>query len=168
LEPTEVDGRLYGRGVADDKAGVTAHLAALRAHAGKLPVGVTVFVEGEEEVGSDSLPAILARHGHRLAADAIILADSGNWDIGLPASRRRCAACFRAVVTVTTLDHGDPLGHVRGGLPGRPHGPHPAPGHPARRGRQRRGRGAAEGQAAALDYDEAGCGVSRACWTVSS
>ena len=55
FEPTERDGRVYARGIADDKAGVMAHVAALRAHGGELPVGVTVFVEGEEEIGSDSL-----------------------------------------------------------------------------------------------------------------
>ena len=66
FEPTERDGRVYARGIADDKAGVMAHIAALRAHSGGLPVGVTVFVEGEEEIGSDSLPAILARHGEKL------------------------------------------------------------------------------------------------------
>ena len=54
-------------GAADDKAGIMAHLAALRAHSGKLPVGVTVFVEGEEEIGSDSLPTILERHGEKTA-----------------------------------------------------------------------------------------------------
>jgi len=50
FEPVERNGRLYGRGSADDKAGVAVHLAALRALADDLAVGVTVFVEGEEEI----------------------------------------------------------------------------------------------------------------------
>ncbi len=59
FEPTERDGRLYGRGAADDKAGVMTHLAVLRAYEGRPPVGVTLFVEGEEESGSPTLTALL-------------------------------------------------------------------------------------------------------------
>src|SRR3954452_8454924 len=55
FEPVERDGRLYGRGAADDKAGVMAHVAALRALGDRLPIGVVVFVEREEEYGSASL-----------------------------------------------------------------------------------------------------------------
>ncbi|MDT4991462.1 MAG: hypothetical protein QOH97_1354, partial [Actinoplanes sp.] len=85
FEPQERDGRLYGRGAADDKAGVMAHVAALRAWGDALPVGVTVFVEGEEEFGSFSLDELLQTHQETLRADVIVIADSGNWDIGQPA-----------------------------------------------------------------------------------
>ncbi|OBJ82948.1 dipeptidase [Mycobacterium asiaticum] len=106
FEPTERDGRLYGRGTADDKAGIATHLAAFRAHGGKPPVGVTVFVEGEEESGSPSLGRLLAAHRDALSADVIVIADSDNWSTEIPAltvSLRGVADC---VVEVATLDHG--------------------------------------------------------------
>ncbi|MCW2559991.1 MAG: dapE 2 [Mycobacterium sp.] len=106
FEPTERDGRLYGRGSADDKAGIATHLAAFRAHGGKPPVGVTVFVEGEEESGSPSLGALLGAHHDLLAADVIVIADSDNWSTEIPSltvSLRGLADC---VVEVATLDHG--------------------------------------------------------------
>lgn len=106
FEPTERDGRLYGRGTADDKAGIATHLAAFRAHRGRPPVGVTVFVEGEEESGSPSLGRLLAAHRDALAADVIVIADSDNWSTTTPAltvSLRGMADC---VVEVATLDHG--------------------------------------------------------------
>src|SRR5688572_552216 len=85
FEPVERDGRLFGRGAADDKAGIMAHVAALRAFGDALPVGVTVFVEGEEEFGSESLERLLAAHRDALTADVIVIADAGNWDVGVPA-----------------------------------------------------------------------------------
>ncbi len=106
FEPTERDGRLYGRGTADDKAGIATHLAAFRAHGGNPPVGVTVFVEGEEESGSPSLSRLLAAHKDALAADVIVIADSDNWSTDTPSltvSLRGLADC---VVEVATLDHG--------------------------------------------------------------
>ncbi|GJF10524.1 dipeptidase [Mycolicibacterium cyprinidarum] len=106
FEPTERDGRLYGRGTADDKAGIATHLAAFRAHGGNPPVGVTVFVEGEEESGSPSLSRLLSAHRDLLAADVIVIADSDNWSTDIPSltvSLRGLADC---VVEVATLDHG--------------------------------------------------------------
>lgn len=106
FEPTERDGRLYGRGTADDKAGIATHLAAFRAHDGDPPVGVTVFVEGEEESGSPTLSRLLAAHRETLAADVIVIADSDNWSTEVPSltvSLRGLADC---IVEVATLDHG--------------------------------------------------------------
>ena len=106
FEPTERDGRLYVRGSADDKAGIATHLAAFRAHEGKPPVGVTVFVEGEEESGSPSLGRLLAAHRDALAADVIVIADSDNWSTEIPALTVSLRGLVDCVVEVATLDHG--------------------------------------------------------------
>ena len=106
FQPTERDGRLYGRGTADDKAGIATHLAAFRAHGGQPPVGVTVFVEGEEESGSPSLGRLLAAHRDVLAADVIVIADSDNWSTEVPALTVTLRGLVDCVVEVATLDHG--------------------------------------------------------------
>jgi acetylornithine deacetylase/succinyl-diaminopimelate desuccinylase-like protein len=106
FEPTERGDRLYGRGAADDKAGIAAHLGAIRAYGDALPVSVVIFVEGEEEVGSDSLPALLREHQEKLRADVIVIADSGNWDIGEPALTTSLRGLVRADIEVRTLGHG--------------------------------------------------------------
>jgi acetylornithine deacetylase/succinyl-diaminopimelate desuccinylase-like protein len=106
FEPTERNGRLYGRGSADDKAGIATHLAAFRAHDGKPPVGVTVFVEGEEESGSPSLGRLLATHREALTADVIVIADSDNWSTEVPALTVSLRGLVDCVVEVATLDHG--------------------------------------------------------------
>ncbi|OBB84167.1 dipeptidase [Mycobacterium sp. 852002-30065_SCH5024008] len=106
FEPTERGGRLYGRGSADDKAGIATHLAAFRAHGGQPPVGVTVFVEGEEESGSPSLGRLLATHRDALAADVIVIADSDNWSTDVPALTVSLRGLVDCVVEVATLDHG--------------------------------------------------------------
>jgi cysteinylglycine-S-conjugate dipeptidase len=113
FEPVERDGRLYGRGAADDKAGVMAHVAALRAWGDALPVGVVVFVEGEEEYGSDSLNDIIAAHTDELRSDVIVIADSGNWDIGRPAlttSLRGLVSLFAEVKVLKNAVHSGMFG----------------------------------------------------------
>ncbi len=102
---TERGERLFGRGSSDDKGGFAVHLAALRAFGGTPPVGVTVFVEGEEEIGSPTLASILAAEKDRLAADVYVIADSGNWAVGEPAFTTTLRGLADCVVEVRTLDH---------------------------------------------------------------
>jgi len=115
--PTERDGRLYGRGAADDKAGVLAHIAALRAYDGKPPVGVAVFVEGEEEAGSERLRGYLEGEGDRLRCDAVVVADGGNWRIGVPAITTTLRGVVACVIEVRVLDKAVHSGGFGGPLP---------------------------------------------------
>ncbi len=82
FEATQRDGRLYGRGISDDKAPMMVMLdtlAAFMAVDGALPVNVKLLIEGEEETGSPSLPGILETHRDLLAADAVLSADGARW-----------------------------------------------------------------------------------------
>ena len=86
FEPVERDGRIYGRGAADDKAGIVMHLGAIAAHASQgLPVRVQLFFEGEEEAGSVGLPEILEKHGDLISPDVIVIGDGGLWQPDTPA-----------------------------------------------------------------------------------
>jgi acetylornithine deacetylase/succinyl-diaminopimelate desuccinylase-like protein len=117
FEPTERDGRLYGRGAADDKAGVMTHLAVLRSYDGHPPVGVTLFIEGEEESGSPTLTALLAEHHESLAADVIVIADAANPAVDVPALTTSLRGLVDVVVDVAMLErpvhsgvYGGPVG----------------------------------------------------------
>ena len=105
FEPVEREGRLYGRGAADDKAGIAAHCAAVRALGPNPRVSIAVLVDGEEEIGSPTLPALLAAHRERLDADVLVLADSTNWRVGVPALTTSLRGGVSVVVEVRTLRH---------------------------------------------------------------
>jgi acetylornithine deacetylase/succinyl-diaminopimelate desuccinylase-like protein len=92
FEPTLKEGpggmRLYGRGTADDKAGILVHAAALDAFlqtVGKSPLNLKVVIEGEEEIGSGHLEGFLKKFAKKLQADVVILTDTANFDCGRPA-----------------------------------------------------------------------------------
>jgi cysteinylglycine-S-conjugate dipeptidase len=105
FEPVVRGMRLYGRGAADDKAGIAVHVGALRALGDDLPVTVRFFIEGEEEVSSKTLPDLLREYRDQLAADVIVIADSGNWAIGVPSLTTSLRGLVRMDVEVRTLTH---------------------------------------------------------------
>ncbi|MET0626858.1 MAG: M20/M25/M40 family metallo-hydrolase, partial [Acidimicrobiia bacterium] len=120
FSPREANGRLFGRGTADDKAGAIAHLAAVRAWLrteGSLPCNVKVLVEGEEEIGSPTLGPFLAAHRDALAADVLLLADAGNWSVGTPGLTYSLRGLAGVDVSLRALDSPLHSGMAGGAVP---------------------------------------------------
>ncbi|MGP0223156.1 dipeptidase [Paenarthrobacter sp. NCHU4564] len=105
----EREGRLYGRGAADDKAGIMAHLAAFGAvsevFGDAFGTGVTFFFEGEEEAGSPTFRAFLEEHRELLRSDVIVVADSSNWKVGVPALTTSLRGLVDGTFEVRVLEH---------------------------------------------------------------
>ena len=121
FEPTVRGDRLYGRGAADDKAGVMAHVAAIRAFVETVgtdfDLGLVAFFEGEEEFGSRSFANFIVQHRDKLAADVIVVADSDNWDINTPALTVGLRGNVTFKLKISTLDHASHSGMFGGAAP---------------------------------------------------
>ncbi|MDQ0896013.1 dipeptidase [Agromyces ramosus] len=121
FEPTLRGDRLYGRGAADDKAGVMAHVGAIRALTevlgADLDLGIALFIEGEEEYASRSFANFLHENRDLLEADAIIVADSGNWDLETPAITVALRGAVAFNMRVDTLAHASHSGMFGGAVP---------------------------------------------------
>jgi acetylornithine deacetylase/succinyl-diaminopimelate desuccinylase-like protein len=100
--PVIKDGRLYGRGAADDKSGVMMHVAAMRLFGGKPPVGVRLLIEGEEETGA-GLGLFVEANPHLARCDAFVIADGGNSVAGEPELNVALRGIVTCTVTVRTL-----------------------------------------------------------------
>ncbi len=121
FEPTPRDGRIYGRGAADDKAGVITHLTAietLKQLAGEdFDLGLSIFIEGEEEAGSRTFRAFLDENKAKLAADVIIVADSMNWSPEVPALTVSLRGMVAQVIHIRTMEHAVHSGMFGGTVP---------------------------------------------------
>ena len=117
FEPVEEGGRLYGRGAADDKAGVAMHVASIAAFGGSPPVSLKVLVEGEEEIGSVHLEDFLDAHAEALSADIIVIGDSGNWREGQPGLTTSLRGLVDCIVKVSVLKSEVHSGEFGGAIP---------------------------------------------------
>jgi acetylornithine deacetylase/succinyl-diaminopimelate desuccinylase-like protein len=100
---TEADGRWYGRGAADCKGNILMHLTALRALGDQVPVNLKLIVEGSEEQGTGGLEDYVPKHADQLRADAILVCDTGNAAVGVPAVTVSLRGLANVVVSVQAL-----------------------------------------------------------------
>ncbi len=137
FEPEVRDGRLYGRGSADDKSGVAIHAAALRALGDDVPVTVKLLVEGEEECSTAHLPELVRGNADLLRADVAVIGDSGNYRTGVPTITTSIRGVTDCVVSGPGAGSGAAQRLVRRAHPRRHHGARAHHRAAARRRRQR-------------------------------
>ncbi|WP_410874301.1 dipeptidase [Nocardia sp. A7] len=101
---TDKDGRWYGRGAADCKGNIVTHLTALRAIGPDFPIGIKVVAEGSEEQGTGGLEKFVVANPELLRADAILVADCGNFAVGVPTFTQTLRGMVNVVLTVKTLE----------------------------------------------------------------
>jgi acetylornithine deacetylase/succinyl-diaminopimelate desuccinylase-like protein len=116
FEPTERDGAVFGRGTADSKSNVVAHVGALRAWGGKPPVGIKLVIEGQEEVGS-ALNTYPQSHPDAFRADAMLIADMGSVRPGVPTLTVALRGTAMVTIEVTTLAGAKHSGQYGGAAP---------------------------------------------------
>jgi cysteinylglycine-S-conjugate dipeptidase len=102
FEPTERDGRLYGRGTADDKSGIIAHLATIQAFEGQPPVSVKIVIEGDEEFDGSLIPYI-PQHPDLFRADVAVICDHGSIALGEPTFTTTLRGYAELTVEIRTL-----------------------------------------------------------------
>jgi acetylornithine deacetylase/succinyl-diaminopimelate desuccinylase-like protein len=121
FELTERDGRWFGRGTADCKSNTIAAVTALRAlgseDGAELPVNVKVVVEGSEEQGTGGLDQFAEANPEVLRADAILICDAGNFELGLPTLTSSLRGIANVVVKVETLEGAQHSGVYGGSAP---------------------------------------------------
>jgi cysteinylglycine-S-conjugate dipeptidase len=100
---TEVDGRWFGRGTADCKGNILMHLTALRALGDDVPVNLKLVVEGSEEQGTGGLEDFVPKNADLLRADTILVCDTGNAAVGVPAATVSLRGMVNVVVHVEAL-----------------------------------------------------------------
>jgi acetylornithine deacetylase/succinyl-diaminopimelate desuccinylase-like protein len=117
FEPTVRDGAMFGRGAADTKSNILAHVGALRAWGGRPPVGIKLCIEGYEEIGSGALTSYPVTHPERFGADALIIGDMGSISPGVPTLTTALRGMGNVIVEVRTLESGKHSGQYGGAAP---------------------------------------------------
>ncbi|RJL30380.1 M20/M25/M40 family metallo-hydrolase [Bailinhaonella thermotolerans] len=117
FEPVIQDGKMWGRGAADDKSGVIAHVMALRAFGGRFPVGVKVIVEGQEEYAGERLESFVEANPELMRCDAMVIADTGNARLGDPSLTTSLRGFAAFTVEVRTLREALHSGEFGGAAP---------------------------------------------------
>jgi len=117
FNPTLRDGRLYGRGAADDKSGVISHIAALRAFDGTPPVTLRILLEGEEEFGGEFEEWPRTHRESFTGVTAAVINDMGPVEVGIPTFSTTLRGVVAAIVTVNTLEEARHSGQFGGPAP---------------------------------------------------